>query len=59
MHDTYSKLQMEIINKLADMEESDREACAGCSGEDCLCCEIAQDRSRWVSPDELFTDGGW
>lgn len=52
----FSRLQKEVINKLARIEKEDAEACASCGGEDCACCEIYHDRQKWVSADELFDD---
>lgn len=52
----YTGLQKEIIGRLADIEQSDADVCAHCGGEDCACCEIYQDRMRWVSAPELFAD---
>ena len=52
----YTQLQQSIINRLAEIEKSDADICAQCGGEDCLCCEIYQDRQRWVSADALFAD---
>lgn len=54
--DEFSALQRQVVNRLAEIEESDRNACANCGGEDCICCEIYHDRQRWVSADELFRD---
>lgn len=54
--DEYTYLQRQVIKRLADIEQHDRDACANCGGEDCVCCEIYQDRQRWVSPAELFAD---
>lgn len=51
---TYSMIQKEVISRLAEIEEQDAEACRGCGGEDCQCCEIYHDRMKWESPDELF-----
>jgi hypothetical protein len=51
---TYTKLQMEVINRLAEIEKADANACANCGGEDCICCEIYHDRQKWVEPEELF-----
>ena len=51
---SYSSIEKEIISKLAEIEKSDQDTCRGCGGEDCLCCEIYQDRTRWVEPDQLF-----
>lgn len=62
-NDTYTGLQKEVIGRLAEIEESDRKACEDCGGEDCACCEIYQDRQKWVEPDALFADdnqfAGW
>ena len=55
-HDEYTYLQRQVIKRLAEIEQHDRDACANCGGEDCVCCEIYQDRQRWVSPAELFAD---
>ena len=54
----YTRLQKEIIGKLADIEKQDEYACDSCGGEDCVCCEIYLDRQRWVDPSELFDEGG-
>mgnify|MGYP001221493274 CR=1 FL=1 len=53
-NDEYTELQRQVINRLAEIERDDRNMCAGCGGEDCMCCEIYHDRQRWVSADELF-----
>lgn len=53
---TYTALQMQVINRLAEIEKADADACANCGGEDCICCEIYHDRQKWVSPEELFKD---
>jgi hypothetical protein len=50
----FTALQRSVIDRLAEIEQSDADACAGCGGEDCACCEIYHDRQRWVSPEELF-----
>jgi hypothetical protein len=52
----YTRLQQEIIGRLAEIEQEDADVCAGCGGEDCVCCEIYQDRKKWVGPDELFAN---
>lgn len=52
----FTALQQETINRLAEIEQQDADACASCGGEDCACCEIYHDRQRWVSPEELFAD---
>ena len=59
LNDQYTSLQRGLINKLAEIEESDRNACANCGGEDCVCCEIYVDRQKWVSPEELFNEEEW
>ena len=53
---TYTALQKEVINRLAEIEQEDEDRCAGCGGEDCICCEYYLDRQKWVEPDELFAD---
>lgn len=50
----YTALQKSMIDRLAEIEREDADACAGCGGEDCACCEIYHDRMKWVSPEELF-----
>lgn len=55
----YTRLQQELIGRLAQIEQEDADACAGCGGEDCCCCEIYLDRQRWVSPNELFNKEGY
>lgn len=55
----YTKLQKDIIDRLAEIEKEDDDACAGCGGEDCICCEIYKDRQAWVDPSELFNDDEW
>lgn len=45
-----------VAEKLAEIEREDADRCAGCGGEDCICCEYYHDRQRWVEPAELF---GW
>jgi hypothetical protein len=52
----FTSLQLDVINRLAEIEQADEDACARCGGEDCVCCEIFQDRQKWVSPEELFED---
>lgn len=49
-------VQMQTLERLAEIEQEDAERCAGCGGEDCICCEYYQDRQRWVSPEELFSN---
>lgn len=39
--------QRRLVERLAEIEASDQDACAGCGGEDCACCEIYLDRQRW------------
>ncbi len=53
----FTALQQETINRLAEIEQQDADACASCGGEDCVCCEIYHDRQKWVSPEELFEQG--
>ncbi len=50
----YTDLQKQVINRLAEIEQEDADACSQCGGEDCVCCEIYHDRRKWVSSDELF-----
>jgi hypothetical protein len=52
----FTALEKEVIHRLAEIEQEDADACAGCGGEDCICCEIYHDRQKWVSPKELFQD---
>ena len=47
-------IQRKTLERLAEIEQEDADRCAGCGGEDCVCCEYYQDRQRWVEPDELF-----
>lgn len=51
---TYTATQMEILKRLAEIEQEDEDRCANCGGEDCICCEYYHDRQKWVEPDELF-----
>lgn len=59
----YTRLQQEVIGSLAKIEQEDADRCAGCGGEDCICCECYHDRQKWVGPDELFAEDdpfcGW
>ena len=48
--------QRMLAERLAEIEQEDADRCAGCGGEDCMCCEYYLDRQKWQSPDELFTD---
>lgn len=50
----YTSAQMEILERLARIEQEDEDRCKGCGGEDCMCCEYYHDRQKWVEPDELF-----
>ena len=52
----FTALQRSVIDRLAEIEQSDADACAGCGGEDCVCCEIYHDRQRWVPASQLFDD---
>lgn len=54
--DRFTALQRDLIQRLAEIEQEDADACANCGGEDCVCCEIYHDRQRWVSPEELFEE---
>lgn len=58
-NNTYTRLQMEVIDRLAEIEQADDDACSHCGGEDCICCEIYHDRMKWVEPEELFRDDYW
>lgn len=54
--------QRMLAERLAEIEQEDADRCAGCGGEDCVCCEYYQDRQKWQSPEELFADSygyGW
>lgn len=48
----FTRMQRELMDRLAEIEAEDADACAHCGGEDCICCEIYQDRQRW-DPDIL------
>ena len=52
----FTQAQQQIIGVLARIEKEDADACDGCGGEDCCCCEIYVDRKKWVSPEELFRE---
>lgn len=57
-----SAVQMQTLERLAEIEREDADRCAGCGGEDCCCCEYYLDRQRWQSPEELFAEDygyGW
>ncbi len=47
-------VQRQTLERLAEIEREDADRCAGCGGEDCICCEYYIDRQKWVSPEELF-----
>lgn len=47
-------VQRQALERLAEIEREDADRCAGCGGEDCICCEYYIDRQKWVSPEELF-----
>ena len=51
-----TSVQMQTLERMAEIEQEDADRCAGCGGEDCICCEYYQDRQRWVSPEELFSE---
>ena len=46
--------ERETLKRLAEIEQEDADRCAGCGGEDCVCCEYYIDRKKWKSPEELF-----
>lgn len=50
--------ERKLAERLAEMEQEDADRCAGCGGEDCICCEYYLDRQKWVEPAELFGWGG-
>lgn len=52
----YTREQAKLINRLAEIEQEDADACASCGGEDCICCEIYHDRQKWKSPEDLFRE---
>lgn len=52
----YTSAQMEVLQRLAAIEQEDEDRCAHCGGEDCICCEYYHDRQQWRSPEELFDD---
>ncbi len=55
----YTRDQRELLDHLADIQAADADACQHCGGEDCLCCEIYQDRIKWVPEDQLFEGYDW
>lgn len=48
--------QIQLAERLAEIEEEDADRCANCGGEDCVCCEYYLDRQKWQSPEELFSE---
>lgn len=46
--------ERKLAERLAEIEQEDANRCAGCGGEDCICCEYYLDRRKWQSPEELF-----
>lgn len=50
-----TSVQRQTLERLAEIEQEDADRCAGCGGEDCVCCEYYLDRQKWKSPEELFT----
>lgn len=52
----YTQMEKDFIRRMAVIEQEDKNACDSCGGEDCQCCEIYHDRSKWVDPSELFED---
>ena len=55
-NNSYTSLEKSLITRLAEIEQSDADACSNCGGEDCVCCEIYHDRLKWREPDELFRE---
>lgn len=53
-----SSEERKLAERLAEIEREDADRCAGCGGEDCICCEYYLDRQKWVEPAELFGWGG-
>lgn len=49
-----SEKEKRIYSKLSEVEADDALKCISCSGEDCTCCSLYQDRQRWIPPEELF-----
>lgn len=47
-------VQRQTLERLAEIEREDADACSNCGGEDCVCCERYIDRQKWVSPEEMF-----
>lgn len=43
-----------LFNRLAEIEKEDEDICSRCGGEDCVCCEIYQDRKNWKSPEDML-----
>lgn len=52
--DYLTSFERKTLQLLAEMEREDADRCAGCGGEDCVCCEYYIDRQKWKSPEELF-----
>lgn len=53
---SFTSAEREVVRRLAEIEAEDASICAGCGGEDCICCEIYHDRQAWVLPSELFEE---
>ena len=53
---SYSRMEKEFITKMAKIERQDADACSQCTGEDCACCEIYQDRMLWDDYGLVFDD---
>jgi len=49
-----TSVERRTLERLTEIEREDADRCAGCGGEDCVCCEYYLDRQKWVGPDELF-----
>ena len=50
----YTAAEIELLGRLAEIEQEDEDYCSNCGGEDCVCCERYHDRQRWKSSNELF-----
>lgn len=48
--------QRMLAERLAEIEKEDADRCAGCGGEDCVCCDYYLDRQKWQSLEELFSE---
>ena len=50
---SFSRFEQEVFGKMAEMERLDADRCSRCSGEDCIACEVYQDRQLWDTPEEM------